>query len=325
MKKNVIALAVATAMAAPMAAQAEVTVSGVLQAEIVSVSGDTPRDGTIAMQDASTIGGGQGSHNVGGVFINASEDLGGGLKGLAKYGVNVDVDNRTYRTTRDAYVGLSGGFGTVLMGRMSSPYKTSTVKWDPFLATFMQARGNGGASGGVAGHGSYLDETLAYANKFGAVKVVAGIALDETEEGNHAMSFSANVPMGPVELALGYINASEHDAYANGVVEDASATKIGLKYNGGAFGMMFQHEIRDEGLGDGSYTLLGANFASGANTFALNYGMNDVEANGEDTTYMALGMKHAFSKTTGMHLGYKTTDQDGYAEDIVGLGLRVKF
>ena len=41
MKKNVIALAVAAALAAPLAAQAEVSISGSWQAELDSISSDT--------------------------------------------------------------------------------------------------------------------------------------------------------------------------------------------------------------------------------------------------------------------------------------------
>lgn len=350
MKKNVIALAVAAAMTAPLAAQAEVTVSGQLQAEIVNVDGDGMRDNGLYMQDASTYAGGENSHNAGGIFISASEDLGGGLKALAKYGFNVKTDSG--RGDRDAYVGLSGGFGTVLMGRMSSPYKTSTVKWDPFLATFMQARGNGGASYGALGHGSYLNNALAYANKFGPVKVVAAVAFDEASEvdsvgadtgdttANHAMTFSVNIPVGPVEIALAYLDASDMGTSAN-VADpgyDAAEAKIGVKYSGGPVTVALQHETRDEGFGgagtDGeTFTYATASFAAGANTFSASYGVNTDESAVAgvadlDTTYAAIGMKHAFSKTTSAYVGYRMTDPDTAVdtdETVLGAGMRVKF
>lgn len=351
MKKNLIALAVAGALAAPLAAQAEVTVSGVLQAEFVNVSSDdnAPAYEGLYLTDGMTYGA-QNSSGAGGIFFSAAEDLGGGLKGIAKYGLNVTGDADKFKS-RDAYVGLSGGFGTVLAGRMSTPYKSSTVKWDPFLATFMQARGNGGMTGSVIGHSGYLDNVVAYANQFGNATFVAGIGLDEGPDqdgGNetnaeHAFTASLNVPVGPVELAVAYLDASEHTAV--GYAEDVTLTKIGAKWTSGAITVAGQYENLDEGVGDGSVIYLTGSYEMGANTFSASYGLTDqdvfpLDFDGDgiadavdevETTYFAIGMKHAFSKTTSAHLGYRMTSPDGKDivedadESVIGVGMRVAF
>ena len=58
------------------------------------------------------------------------------------------------------------------MGTMNTPYKSATVGWDPFLATFMQARGSNGMS---RLHNSYGQNVIAYSNNFGDTKLIAGI------------------------------------------------------------------------------------------------------------------------------------------------------
>lgn len=343
MKKNVIALAVAAAMAAPLAAQAEVTVSGQLQTEITSLSGDTVTEG-LYMNDAQE-GGVVDKGNFGALEFAASEDLGNGMKALAKVGLNIwaaDTNTKGVKT-RDAYVGLTGGFGTVLAGTMSSPYKSSTVKWDPFLASSAQARGNYGMSDL---HNSYAENALAYANKFGPAKVVAAIVLDESDDvtstdpqttGNHAMTFSVNVPVGPVEVAFAYLDATDFgDARKLGVVSgsdpvtplgDFTATKLGAKYTAGAIGAAFQYETIDTGAADNTdFIYLNGTYTMGANTFAVAYGQED---NGATTpTYMSVGMVHGFSKTVSAHVAYVGLDHDtdpSSSDSGIAAGLRVKF
>lgn len=328
MNKNVIALAVAAALAAPLAAQAEVTVSGTLQAEVISLSGDTVQEG-LYLDDAQE-GGSLGSGNAGAINFSASEDLGNGLTAIAKYGMNVDVDGRT-PAQRDSYVGLSGSFGTVLLGTLSSPYKSSTVSWDPFLATSAQARGNYGMS---TLHNGYAGNAIAYANKFGSAKVVAAVVLDEatdtgatgsTTTGNHALSFSVNMPVGPVELAVAYFNADKMGD-ATGVASSTfNAIKAGVKYTAGAIGVAAQYETIDTGATDNTNVgYITGTYTMGANTFAASYGQQD---NGTTTpTYMAIGMVHGFSKNVRAHVGYIGLDNDAGATDSgIAAGLRVSF
>lgn len=327
MKKNVIALAVAAAMAAPLAAQAEVKVSGGLQAEIVSLSGDNVVEGLYMMDGQE--GGNQNSGNYGFLKFSASEDLGNGLKALAMYNFNVRADDAA-NGPRDAYVGLSGNFGTVLAGRMSSPYKASTVKWDPFLATSAQARGNYGMSGL---HNSYVSNAIAYANKFGMASVKAAIVLDETQDpgasgnetyGNHGMSFSVNVPVGPVEVALAHMDTSE----MGGAADDRDATKIGVRYAAGAISVAAQMEMLGEGIngGETDHIYLNGTYTAGANTFAAAYGTQEID-DGSDTTqtYMSLGMVHSMSKSVRAHVGYIAMDHDGSDDSGIAAGLRVAF
>ncbi len=346
MKKNVIALAVAAAMAAPLAAQAEVSISGGLQAELSSVGGD----GVSMLKGLYARDGGEyGSENGGNygfLKFSASEDLGGGMKALAMWNANINVGdtNAAGLATRDSYVGLTGGFGTVLAGTLATPYKSSTVKWDPFLATSLQARGSGGMSTLQNG---YASNALAYANKFGPATVVIALVLDEGAEvpasdktnAEHAKSISVNAPVGPVEVAFAYVDASKFSDLGNlglgsavaGVsLDTVTATKIGVKWASGPITVAGQHEMIELGnatTAKDTCTYVTASYAMGANTFSVGLGQYDPDATGVDSTkYTAVGVKHAFSKSTSLTAGFRSTDADGAAdESVVSAGLRVGF
>jgi predicted porin len=143
----------------------------------------------------------------------ADEDLGGGMKGLAKFEWNVDTTDNidascsgtvttisgttftkskiscsgTPFSARDSWVGLKGGFGTVRLGRSGSPYKQSGVALDPFVTTSLEARNNFGMSGNADGHGvltahnSFVSEGLFYTSpEFVGLSVDAYVGLDGT-------------------------------------------------------------------------------------------------------------------------------------------------
>lgn len=332
MKKSAIAVAVAAVLAAPVAL-ADVSISGQLQTQVVSMGGDA---GGSAGNGLYVSDGGQYNNENGGNFgalnVVASEDLGDGMKALAKYAFN--IQNGAGIGTREAYVGLAGNFGAVLGGRLNHPYKTATVSWDPFLATFMQARGNGGMYGAL--YGAEMDNALAYAGSFGAAKVVAAVVIDEANDptatndtyGNHAMAFSVNAPIGPVELAVAYVDMSE----MGGGAKDASALKVGAKWTSGDFTVAGQVESIDKGLGttgkDGNVMYVTGSYKMGNNTLSAAFGQEDKDMKGyaDDATYVAVGVTHAMSKNTSAFVGYRSTDAGtGTDETALGAGLRVKF
>ena len=362
MKKKLIAIAVAGAMAAPMAVMADVKISGQLQTQLVSYSGDVAptKPKGVYMSDGGTVTGANGG-SWGAISINASEDLGGGMKAMASYGFNVTTD--TGINTRQAFVGLSGDFGTVLAGRMNHPYKTSTISWDPFVATFMQSRLNGGMGGTAAGalYGPETSNALAYANSFGGVRVVAAAVVDELRDdaasdklgGNHGYAFSVNAPVGPVEVALAHavLNMSGCRSTirldGNGVpvlndnntglavdttcrkAEKATATKLGVMYRAGDLNIGGQVEMLGEGMGadKGNVYFVTAGYKMGANKIDLSLGQTSKKLNGGDNnvTHAALGLSHSFSSKTNVFAGVSQTRAEDYKFNAVGTGLRVRF
>ncbi|RUM94341.1 MAG: hypothetical protein DSZ28_03720 [Thiothrix sp.] len=359
MKKTLIATAVAAVMAAP-AAMADIILGGQLQAEIVNASGDgVGGNGEgLYLSDGWERGEsdrGKSNPNKGNAssfFVKGSHDIGNGLTGLYKLNINPKFgDDFGTVGTRDAFIGLKGGFGTVLMGTIATPYKSSTVKWDPFLATFMQARGNGGMTG--AGHNGYANNVVAYANKFGPATFVGAIAFDESKDnpnnatttdndGDHALTASVNVPVGPVELALAYIDTGGINKFvdadkANGG-NNIEAIKFGVKYGGGDVSpltLAAQYETIDAG-GENAFDqiYLTGGYAFGANTVSLSYGITQPDANGaDDGDYVALGLNHAFNKSVSALIGVTKSDNADFNDTagndddttLAGLSMRVKF
>jgi predicted porin len=185
MKKNLIALAVAAAVVAPAIATADVTVYGVAQVEVTSVSneveilkpaGTDPITGSTNKYAKRVDGISVRDHSNSRLGVKADEDLGNDWKGLAKFEFKVDPASGTANsglsekcsnsddfnsdgdckdsfggtaiTAREMMVGVSGkGVGTFSLGRLKSPYKyAGGVKYDVFVATALQARGAGGMS-----------------------------------------------------------------------------------------------------------------------------------------------------------------------------------
>ena len=124
MQKKLLALAVAGALAAPMAVQAQgsnVQIYGLLQPSIDFVdNGD--ESGTSMQNNNSRLG------------FKGSEDLGNGLKAIFQLESAVDFDDRsgTGFIRRDSWVGLAGSFGQLVAGTKFTAYKASTDFVDPF-------------------------------------------------------------------------------------------------------------------------------------------------------------------------------------------------
>ena len=315
MKKNLIALAVAGALVVPMTAAANVTIYGSLQQELVHVDDGTNKSFVVAeaQSGASTVataaGGGSGPSTLG---FRATHDLGNGMKATADYSLNPDT-----QAQRNAYVNLdTGTAGTIWIGRMGGPYNTSGK--DVLHATFMQARGNGGMRdpGGIGG--TEVSNTVAYSNKFGPVSLVGGLIVDETASSDHGHAVRAEMNMG--DIAVWVANASANGAATN------TASKIGAAYTMGDLRLMGQYEVVESGAQEGSFMLGQVSYKMGANTLAGSYGRFSEDGAGADTTYMALGVVHSFSRAVRAHAGYRVTDVDGVNKfSAFGAGLRVGF
>ena len=114
MQKKIIALAVAAMASGAAFAQTNVTVYGVADATFDSIktTGNNvePRHNRIST-NSSLIG------------FRGTEDLGNGLKAMFQFESSVSFDSGAAfgGANRDSFVGLSGGFGTVLLGNLTGP------------------------------------------------------------------------------------------------------------------------------------------------------------------------------------------------------------
>jgi len=159
MKQNILAIAVAAVVVAPMAAHADVTLSGLIQAEIVGQKdASTNYDYISRAQDSGGAVFNGGNNRI---SIKFDEKLGGGLKAFGAYEAAFNTSANNTITRREAYVGLKGAVAHVRLGTIAGAYKNSLAVVDPFAGTSLQARGTGGGmSGGRLGHSNFLDNVL---------------------------------------------------------------------------------------------------------------------------------------------------------------------
>jgi predicted porin len=115
MQKKLIALAVAGLASTGAFAQANVTVYGVADAsfDVVKISGDANNElgnTTRVSTNSSLLG------------FKGAEALGNGLTAVFQFETAVGFDNAgALGANRDSYVGLAGGFGTVVLGNLTGP------------------------------------------------------------------------------------------------------------------------------------------------------------------------------------------------------------
>jgi len=335
MKKNLLALAVgATVAAAPIVAtQADVKVWGRLEVELVNSDGG-------ALDNYTQMGDTNGQSRLG---VDASKDLGNGLKAIGRYAFKMDPSNGSQLSARDQYVGLAGGFGKVVFGRLPLHYKMyGGVKWDPYTATFLEARRSGGMSGDALGHNGFVNDVIAYFTpKLGPVTAAIGYIADETQLGedaagnpvgalNGSISAAISANFGPIEV-MGAYNGIQRDQQS-----DIDNAKIGIRYNANGLTAAWQYEDVDNsgsiringnrvaGGQQAKINFLNLGYKFGNTLIAGNYGKTDAKNNGQDVDYAALGVTYFLDKKVRVYGGWaQTKTADTY--DLWGAGIRYDF
>jgi predicted porin len=130
MKKSLVALAALAAVGAA-SAQSTVTLYGVADVWLGSQKVETRPNGNVAFTGVRQNLLNSGGYNGSRFGFRGTEDLGGGLKAnfVLEQGITVDdgkmADTKDFRQfNRQAYVGFSGGFGEVRLGRQYTAYDT---------------------------------------------------------------------------------------------------------------------------------------------------------------------------------------------------------
>ena len=167
MNKKLIALAVAGALAAPVIASAQgtnVTIFGRVQQEYSGVdNGSNAYQGGLNDNARSSRWG-----------LQIAEDLGRGLKAIARLEQGINTGSGSSTTPREQWVGLSSAaWGDVKFGRVQSPFKdfAGGMTIDPFAYTTLQANGAGGTmSGGANGMGSGANGFVNGAIRFDSIQ-----------------------------------------------------------------------------------------------------------------------------------------------------------
>ena len=351
MNKKIIALAVAAAFTAPMAAQAAVTTYGHAQVEFATWGGD---DG--AVPAVSNNGETVEDKARGRIGFKATEDLGNGMKAMAKFEFKTDTadgdssgdngDNISLQK-RESMIGLKGGFGTIEAGRLKTAYKyTGGVKYDAFVATVLEARGNGGMQGKVGGgalgkaggHNGFVNDSIAYKNKFGNMHFWLTYDLDTNKvdgKGGNSMTAALKYKAKNWEAFVALVDDDQAVTALAG--DNYSATKFGGSYKFGAHKVNVQIEsaTNDRSVAAGDFDtdayFVNYQLKMGKNTLDVALGNTDytyVGAQNDDVDFTRIALRHSFSKNTSVWAGIRSTEENkvgGAEEDVTSLGMRVKF
>lgn len=271
--------------------------------------------------------GNNNAHNWSALFLHGEHKLDNGVRLIARHGYNFTMDglNDGRAKYRESYVGVAGNFGMVRGGRLESPYKLNTLSWDPFVATFLQARFNGAKAGGPLGAGAYIDDAVDYTLVRNGVTfrafysnndgqpAPAGVARDNT------WSASVNVPVGKVELAFAHIDAG------NRGMGKRDGSKVGARTQYGDFTFAAEYEFRGTGLENADTLFLSSTYNAGKRNYSLSYGQfldNGIMNN--DGEYLAVGFKQTINPRFMVHGGYRQTRRDlTGTEHIIGVGVRL--
>ena len=210
MKKTLVALAALASMSA--FAQSSVTLYGVADIWLANVK--TTVGGSGVAQNLMGSGGINGSR----FGLKGSEDLGGGLKAnfLFENGFNLDSGAAAQGGLlfgRQAYAGLSGGFGEVRFGRQYSAYDEARGGADLMgHSAFSPTAGTANAWGNGRNYGFRIDNTWRYATpNFSGITAAVSYGLGENKSatGNAGGVFSMHVAYNNGPIAAFFAHQQE--------------------------------------------------------------------------------------------------------------------
>jgi predicted porin len=348
MNKKLLAFAVAAAFVAPLAASAEgnVTIYG-----IMDVSYDRTDNGLVSTNKISS--------NSSRLGFKGTEDLGNGTSAVWQIESQINADGTTNGTTmpggggmassnggtsiggRDTFAGLTGGWGTAIMGRHDTPYKIATRSLDYFadgLADNRNVMGqNASHALGVSGFSfdGRQSDVLAYISPTmsgftGAIGYVAGAEAATTGAQNKgdAWSVAGLYGNGPLFASLAYERHNIGDATTGSIAAagfgnlNESAWKLGLGYKVDALQIGFAYEKMSDNFGAGGNDLLdhhaytlGGKYSMGSNDIKLAYtASGDLgSAANSGAKQWAVGLDHNMSKRTKVYVQYVRLNNDSAA------------
>ncbi|WP_114968905.1 porin [Rhodoferax ferrireducens] len=326
MKKSLIALAVLAASGASFA-QSSVSIYG-----IADVWFGRTTLSNAPSQIKLDSGGVSGSR----FGFKGSEDLGGGLKAnfLLEQGFNIDTGaastaGQTF--SRQSYVGFSGGFGEVKLGKMWTAYDDINGATNAVFDSALSPQNNVWLS---TGYQANPNNGLYYVSpSMGGFSAAVSYALGEnktaTVDAGSVVSFNVKYEGGPVYAGLAHQREKATDA-----AEATNFTRVNGSYDLGVAKLLAGYG-RVTGAADTSTSewQLGADFpVSGALTLSAGVARSSDNAAKGDATRKGygLGAAYAMSKRTTVYGGYQSANvaKPGVADTdatLLAVGLKHTF
>lgn len=328
MQKKIIALAVAGLMSGAAFAQSNVTIYGGMDLSIVNLNpaGAAPSYNVVLNNAvyASRLG------------FKGTEDLGNGLKAyfVLENGLTSDAPNNAFGDgARQSYIGLSGAFGAVQLGRQSSLSHAWSGKYD-YAGNFTGAI-LGGLRGAATSDGVTHNHpnTLAYLSpNFSGFTLGFAHQFDEVGGTNSDVNqFGANYENGPIAATYVYTSIGP------GAGTRQRANFLAASYDFGVAKVMGEYTDRKakNAASKGSFWMLGvAAPVSAAGTVHVGYsrGKNAADAAaGLSDKNFSIAYTHGLSKRTTAYAGFMKGSGNGTVATTldntkaIGAGMIHKF
>lgn len=250
--------------------------------------------------------------------LKGSEDLGGGLKAIMQLESGFFIDNGQRaqggrQFGRQAYVGLSGGFGTLTLGRQYTAHFNLANVVDPFETGYASA-----FSTGVVTTVSRLDNAIVYMTPtYSGFNAQLTYAPGEKTNESSANTFDlgVNYAGGPIEAGISYLRDHDSQVASGAQVE---ATLLGGTYNFGIAKIYAGYDmLRAKVLATGASTkrnefLVGTHIAVYANTSLwLGYAQGKVKDVDQSTNKIfSAGVTYDLSKRTNLYTMFSYNKND---------------
>jgi predicted porin len=336
MKKTACAIGLVGAIASPVAAwaQSSVTVFGIMDLALRRVS----NDGVDSL--TSMASGGNATSRLG---FRGVEDLGGGLSARfhLEHGLLADSGTAAVSNTfwdRGAWVGMgSNRFGELRLGRDYVPTYTNWVRFDPFSNVGVAGVGNmiaASQAGPIRGAFANNPNTLVRSNNsiqyllpaslLGGIEGGLMFAPDEdgtAANGQHQLwGARLGYATGPVVVSAAY-DETRNDLTGGEDLKDgvvAASYDFGIVKLSGAWRRFKFADSRQDNM------LVAAVIPVGAGQVKLSYQKADVDGtaaaadvSGNDAYQLGLGYVHNLSKRTALYATYSRISNSGNATFVV--------
>ena len=303
MKKTLLALTALSSLAGSAMAQSNVTIYGIVDVGLVRT--DNGSTTTTSMDSGK-----QSGSRIG---FKGTEDLGGGMSAIFQLenGFNTDTGAQSDAArlfNRQAWVGLSGGFGTVKAGRLWTPVYSNLNTFDPFSDDLA---GDSARIFNTEYENSRFDNALTYHFEANGFRGELEYALGEVagnSSANRAIGGYAGYKNGQLDAVLTYTkvnNAAGTDdrhTWLLGGNYDFKVVKAYAAYatvKGTA-----SADVRDWLLG------LTAPVGSDGTVIASFAKKNNRAVSNADAKQWAVGYSHALSKRTNLYTSYGRLSND---------------
>jgi predicted porin len=290
MKKTLLAVA-AVACCSAAFAQSTVTMYGVIDASVGNTTGG--KFGFSRGKGTGTTN--QSYHTPTRIGLRGTEDLGGGMKANFNFesgGIRLDDGGPGLDWSREAWVGLSGNFGSTRFGRTSSFGTQAHARFDLNGISTSSAMDNAGISP-VTWYGSSRRSTqLQYVtNSMSGFDAGVSVVLAGNNADQQSVSLRANYGAGP--LAVGFVAETKRNAASRTAQAIAGSYDLGVAKLVGGY-------VVSETVAKGKGVYFGAVAPVGNAKVGFQHARNSQT----DVNATELFANYALSKRTSLYVDY---------------------